>query len=232
MSAAQYAGIIFDFNGVLLWDASLQLQSWQRVAHELRGHPMTEQEALFHMHGRPNRDVLSYLAGRSITGHTLIDLTRRKESLYRDLCLDNPQTFVLSPGTEELLDELTKKAIPRTIATSSERTNLDFFIERLHLDRWFEVGQIVYDDHRRPGKPAPDMYLAAAGNLRLAPNECIVVEDAVSGLHAAHAAGIGYIVGLGACAAHRRLMSCPGVGLAIESMREFPRERLRGAHRS
>src|SRR5437764_3204159 len=50
-------------------------------------------------------------------------------------------------------------------ATSSEITNLKFFMEHLRLGRWFDVAKIIYDDGSRPGKPAPDVYLAAARNI-------------------------------------------------------------------
>ena len=225
---SQYSAVIFDFNGVLFWDAPLQLQSWRRVAQLLRGYSMTEEEAILHMHGRPNSYVLSYLAGRHVAGEELAELTQRKESLYRELCLDNPTAFVLSPGADDLLSELKERGVPRAIATSSEKTNVAFFREHLELDRWFDIAQIVYDDGYRPGKPAPDMYLDAAKKLRVPPNQCVVVEDAVSGIQAAQSAGIGYIVAMGARAAHPRLTAFPGVALAIESMREFPRERLQG----
>lgn len=221
----RYRGIIFDFNGVLFDDAHLQVEAWQRVATELRGYAMTEEELAVQMHGRPNAHVWSHLAGRNIAGAELASLIQVKESLYRELCLKAgaPQ---LSPGARELLDALQAHGIPRTIATSSEKTNLDFFVERLELARWFEIEQIVYDDGRRPGKPAPDMYLSAAHNLGLAPGGCMVVEDAVSGLKAAHAAGIGYIIGLAAPASHARLLACEGVDAVIQNLTEFPRELL------
>jgi beta-phosphoglucomutase-like phosphatase (HAD superfamily) len=94
------------------------------------------------------------------------------------------------------------------------------------LDRWFDVAKIVYDDGIRPGKPAPDIYLAAARNIGIAPSECVAVEDAVSGLAAAYAAGIGYIVAIGAPAAFQRLLACNGVAVAIKSLRDFPRQQL------
>jgi beta-phosphoglucomutase-like phosphatase (HAD superfamily) len=81
-------------------------------------------------------------------------------------------------------------------------------------------------DGVRPGKPAPDVYLAAARNIGIVPSECVVVEDAVSGLAAAYAAGIGYIVAIGARAEFPRLLACDGVAVAIESLRDFPREQL------
>lgn len=222
----KYRGVIFDFNGVLLWDAELQTQSWQVMAMRLRGRKMTEDEFALHMHGRPNGYVMSYLAGRTLDGRELADRIQEKESLYRHLCLDNPEAFILSPGARELLEALTTAQVPRTIATSSERTNLEFFIQHLELGRWFDPARIVYDDGTRPGKPAPDMYLAAAANLGLGPRDCIVVEDAVSGLEAARAAGIGYLIGLGPEAQHTRLAATPGVDRVITRLAQFPRELL------
>lgn len=221
-----YKAIIFDFNGVLFFDADLQARSWQGVAKSLRGYEMTADELDTHMHGRPNSYVLSFLAGRTIAGQELLELIQAKESHYRDLCLQNPDRFVLSPGAHALLEKLSLSRIPRTIATSSEITNLEFFIQHLDLHRWFDVSQIVYDDGVRPGKPAPDMYLAAARNIGVAAGECMVVEDAVSGIKAAHAAGIGYIIGLGAPSAHAKLRACPGVATVIESLEQFPHNKL------
>jgi beta-phosphoglucomutase-like phosphatase (HAD superfamily) len=222
----KYRGILFDFNGVLFWDADLQVQSWQPIAQLLRGSTMTAHELAAHMHGRPNSDVLTYLAGRRIHGPELADWIQRKEGFYRELCLENPASFVLSPGAQTLLDALKGACIPRTIATSSEITNLRFFIQHLHLEQWFDVTQIVYDDGIRPGKPAPDIYLEAARRIGLAPGECVVVEDAVSGLRSAHAAGIGYLIGLGPSKRHRTLQDHPGVSAAIESLVQFPRRLL------
>jgi HAD superfamily hydrolase (TIGR01509 family) len=220
----RYRGIVFDFNGVLFWDADLQIRSWQAIAKNLRGREMTHDELATHMHGRPNSYVLSYLAGRTIPGQELVDLIQVKESFYRELCLVNPRRLALSPGARDLLETLARSNIPRTIATSSEIANLNFFIEHLRLDRWFDVAKIVYDDGVRPGKPAPDSYLAAAENIGVAPSECVVVEDAVSGLAAAYAAGIGYIVAIGARAAFQKLLACNRVAVAIRSLRDFPRE--------
>jgi beta-phosphoglucomutase-like phosphatase (HAD superfamily) len=230
---APYQAIIFDFNGVLLWDAPLHVKSWNGIARFLRGYALSDEECAVHMHGRTNADVLSYLAGREIAGQELRDWIPRKESLYRQLCLENSEIFRLSPGAEMLLDDLARRRIPCTIATSSEKTNLDFFIEHLRLGRWFDVSRIAYDDGSMPGKPAPDIYLKAAQNLDVPPSSCVVVEDAVSGIQSAHAAGIGYVIGLASVAAREELLATPGVSTAIESLATFPRELLfdeRGSH--
>ena len=221
-----YRGIIFDFNGVLFADGDLQEKSWQVMARRLRGREMTDEEFDLHMHGRSNAYVLSYLAGREITGKELDGLIEDKESLFRSLCLETPNRLRLSGGAPELIEWLKLAGIPRTIATSSGIRNVEFYIEHLHIDRWFEVGKLIYDDGVRPGKPAPDMYLAAAREIGLDPARCVVVEDAVSGVMAAQAAGIGYIVGIGSAASHARLLSSGGAALVIDTLSDFPRERL------
>lgn len=221
-----YQGIVFDFNGVLFFDADLQVKSWQVVAKELRGHEMTDEELALRMHGRANADVLRYLAGRDLPEPVLADWIEIKESYFRDLCLKTPHRMVLSPGAQDLLEALVRANVGRTIATSSGIVNVRFFVEHLRLDSWFDVGRIVYDDGVRPGKPAPDAYWAAAHNIGLDPSRCVVVEDAVSGVESARAAGIGYIVGIGASAAHASLLTSRGAGLVIETLRDFPRQLL------
>ena len=223
-----YRGIIFDFNGVLFSDGDLQEKAWQVMARELRGREMTDEEFALHMHGRSNAYVLSYLAGRQITAAELAGLIEAKESLFRSLCLDTPNRMKLSTGAQDLLGWLKLAGIPRAIATSSPLVNVKFFIQHLYLDRWFDVEEIIFDDGVRPGKPAPDMYLAAARNIDVEPRRCVVVEDAVSGVVAAQAAGVGYIVGIGAAAAHAHLLTSKGADVVIETLRDFPREPLLG----
>ena len=219
--------IIFDFNGVLWWDDDLQTQSWQSCAVVLRGSPLSEDELIGHMRGRTNGDILSYLTGRDVVGEELLALTDNKESVYRQRCLAQGEGFTLSPGAVDLFDSLIDSAIPRTIATSSERTNLNFFIEHLHLRRWFDESAISYDDGTFNGKPAPDIYLRAAANLNLDPADCIVVEDARSGIESAHAAGIGHIVAIGPRSRHEMLRLFPGVSEVIENLGQIRRELFR-----
>ena len=179
-----------------------------------------------HVHGRYNRHTLEHLTGRAVTGSELEELTEQKERIYRQLCLEQGPGFALSPGAVELLDFLREHGIPRTIATASGRANVDFFAEHLDLARWFEIDRCVYDDGSRPGKPAPDIYRQAARNLGLEPAGCVVVEDSRSGLQAAQAAGIGYIVALGPASTHSQLAQMEGVSQVVESLQQLPRERL------
>lgn len=221
-----YRGIIFDFNGVLWWDSHLQEQAWKQFSREIRGASVSDEEMAIHVHGRNNRHTLEYLTRRNVGGEELVQLTQRKETIYRRLCLEQGPGFRLSPGAIELLGFLVDRRIPLTIATASERTNLDFFVVHLDLARWFEVEKIVYDDGTTPGKPAPDIYLRAARNLGLEPACCVVVEDSHSGIQAARSAGIGHIIALAPADRHRRLAQLAGVAGVIENLGQFPREVL------
>lgn len=215
-------GVIFDFNGVLLWDAELHEEAWQAAAQRLLGRPLDAHEFEQHVHGRPNAGILAYLLGRPVAGGELHELAQLKESLYRELCLQRPDIFVLSPGAEALLDALVARGIPHTIATSSDRMNLDFFVTHLGLARWFDTGLVVHDDGKRPGKPAPDCYLQAATNLGLAAQDCIVIEDAVSGFRAARTAGAGCLIALADPARATQLKADHGVDRVIASLADFP----------
>lgn len=221
-----FGGIIFDFNGVLWWDGQLQEEAWRRFSAQIRGWPFSEAEMVVHVHGRNNRHTLEYATGRTVEGDELSELTEAKETIYRRLCLEQGQDFKLSPGAVGLLDFLTTHEISRTIATASGGKNLTFFVEHLGLDTWFEIDRIVFDDGTLPGKPAPDIYLQAAGNLGLDPARCIVVEDSRSGIEAARAAGIGHVVALGPLSTHRRLRRLEGVDGVIESLQQLPRVRF------
>lgn len=222
----RFQGIIFDFNGVLLWDGHLQERAWAQFSKEKRGLPFSQEEMALHVHGRNNQHTLGYLMGRTLKGTELHQLTQQKEEIYRQLCLDEGRDFRLSPGAVDLLDFLVANGIPHTIATASGRTNLEFFAQHLDLTRWFKMEQIVYDDGTRPGKPAPDIYLQAASNLGLAPARCVVVEDSRSGIQAAHAAGIGHIIALGPYHMHSLLADLEGVQGVVENLGQIPRDQL------
>ena len=119
-----------------------------------------------------------------------------KEELYRQMSLKNKENLHLAKGAVEFLDFLKKNDIPRTIATMSDKNNVDFYFETFNLSKWFDIENVVYADGIVPSKPAPDIYQIAANNLKLKPQDCIVIEDALSGIESANAAGIGKIIAI------------------------------------
>lgn len=214
-------GIIFDFNGVLFWDSHLHEAAWVEYSKRFRGHAFTDEEMHHHMHGRPNRAILEYLAGRPLTDKEVAEHGENKETIYRESCLAEIESFMLSPGAKELLDYLKENKVPTTIATGANLGNLNFYWEHLNLGDWFKKDLVVYDDGKIAGKPAPDCYLQAAEKLGLEPAECLVIEDSKSGIGAARAAGIGQIVALGPKEKHDDLAKTPGVTKVIADFTEL-----------
>lgn len=189
-------GIIFDFNGTLFWDSQLHLDAWRDYSKKLRGTPFTDEEMLKYMFGRTNEDIIAYAIGKQPSPEIVKNIADEKEAYYRNKCLQNPEEFKLAPNAVNFLNFLKENNIPRTIATMSEWSNVEFYIKEFNLAQWFDIDKIVYSDGRIPGKPAPYIYEIAAKNLGLKPAECIVIEDAISGIEAAKAAGIGKIIAI------------------------------------
>jgi HAD superfamily hydrolase (TIGR01509 family) len=221
-----FRGMLFDFNGVLLWDEPQQMESWARYAEQIRGRAFSTRELDERVAGRTVPDVLAYLLGRAPSAAEVERCVREKEGLYRDLCLALGKGFRLSPGAEDLLEDLARRGVPRAIATASPSVNVEFFRRELRLDRWFPEQAYVYDDGRKAGKPAPDYYLHAARAIGVLPAACVVAEDSLSGLAAALAAGAGAVFGVNSTGRLHTGNAPAGVRGILPSLAELPRGEL------
>ena len=86
---------------------------------------------------------------------------------------------------------------PKCVASSSPLDRVRLSLESTGLLRFFDPYLFSASDVPR-GKPAPDLFLYVAAKMRVAPADCIVVEDSPAGVAAAHAAGmvpIGFVGG-------------------------------------
>ncbi len=187
-------GIIFDFNGTLFWDSQLHIDAWIEYSAKIREKPFTVDEMLHHMFGMTNKDILTYALGKEPDDAFVEKIAQEKEAHYRNMCLTKPEEFKLAPFAEEFLNYLKANNVPIAIATMSEWCNVEFYIKEFDLLKWFDTDKIVYSDGTLPGKPAPDIYLLAAKRLGLSPSECVVFEDALSGIEAARNAGVKEII--------------------------------------
>lgn len=216
-----YKGIIFDFNGTLFWDSEKHLEAWREFSKRLRPYPFTDEEMREYMFGRTNEDIIAYLIGEKPSKEMVDTFGQEKEAVYRQMCRDDKENTHLAPYAGEFLDWLKENNIPGTIATMSEKSNVDFYIKEFNLEKWFDTDKIVYSDGTIKGKPAPDIYEIAAEKLGLKPQECVVVEDAVSGIEAARAAGIGKIVAIASMESPDFYKDIPAVNLIIKDFRDF-----------
>ncbi len=186
-------GVIFDFNGTMIFDTAIHRSVWLEFMPALTGRPVTPDEIDRNMIGVDNVNIFRKYLGPDVPMERIEQLAHDKEAAYRERCRHDTVRARLIDGLEEFLDELKEKGIPMTIATGSEINNVNFYFEMFGLDRWFDFDKVVYDDGSYPGKPYPDIYLLAAAKLGLTPGDCIIFEDSYSGVKAARAAGAGRV---------------------------------------
>lgn len=221
-----YKGIIFDFNGTLFWDSEKHQEAWREFSKRLRDHAFTDEEMRKYMFGRTNEDIIAYLIGKKPSVELVEKFAQEKEAVYRDMCRKDKEHTVLAPGAIDFLNYLVENNIPHTIATMSEKDNVEFYIEEFKLAKWFDIEKIVYADGTIPGKPAPDIYIKAAKKLNLNPQDCIVVEDAISGIESAKNAGIGKIIAIASMESVALYKNIPAVSQIIKNFDEIDRNIL------
>jgi len=110
---------------------------------------------------------------------------------------------------------------PKCVASSSSLDRIRVSLETTNLIRFFEPYLFSASDVPH-GKPAPDLLLHAAAKMRVAPTDCIVVEDSATGVAAAHAAGmtpIGFVGGTHADASTGASLMAAGARTIITDMR-------------
>lgn len=183
-------GVIFDLDGVLTDTAEYHYRGWQRLADE-EGIPFNR-EANEALRGLSRRDSLIALLGeRSVTEEKMLEMMERKNNYYVQSIQEISPKDLL-PGAIELLDELKQAGIKIAIGSASK--NARDVIEKLGIADRVDA---ISDGHSvTRSKPAPDLFLHAAAQLNLEPGQCVVVEDAASGVEAAKAAGM-WTIGLG-----------------------------------
>lgn len=189
----KFKGVIFDFNGTLFYDTPFHNTAWQRMVKELTNTDLDD-DLRVKMHGKNNRDIL-HCINKNISDEVIISYSKRKEAIYRDICLENPDKLHLVNGAIELFNYLKEHNIPFTIASASIKENIDFFVKTFNLDRWFDLNKIIYDDGSHNNKIS--MFNKAAKLIDVDINDCIIFEDSKSGIAFAKEVSAGMVVGIG-----------------------------------
>ena len=204
--------VIFDCDGVLVDTERIAVRIDVIVLTEL-GWPMTEAEVVERFMGRSDEEMTA-----EIEAHLGRRLPASWEEPFRHLYR---QAFEaeLEPvaGVVEALDAI---AIPTCVASSGTHEKIRFTLGLTGLYERF-AGRIFSVSDVARGKPAPDLFLHAAGRMGVPPAQCAVVEDSRYGVEAARAAGMrafGYAGGL----APKGALDGPQT-IVFEDMRELPR---------
>lgn len=176
-----FRAIIFDLDGVLADSEPW----WNKIDAQL----LKDYGADYH--GEYHEEVLGvsyliaiefYKKAFNISAPTE-EMMKRRGQIATEFFADRVGLF---PRVKEVLKELQEIKLKLALATSSVSASARPFLDRHQLTQFFDV--IVTGDEIFLGKPAPDIYLHTAKKLGVAANECLVIEDSLSGIAAAKAA--------------------------------------------
>ena len=204
-------GAIFDWDGVIVDSSSHHEESWKRLARETG---FTLPEGHFKKgFGMKNEFIIPNLLNWSNRPEEIRKLSLRKEELYREILLE----WGIHPlqGVTEWLAELSKRRIRCAIGSSTHRLNIDTILSVLGLKDCFET--IVTAEDVSHGKPDPEVFLTAAGRIGIDPSRCVVFEDALVGIEAAHRGGMKVV----AVATTNRIEALQGADLAVHRLDEL-----------
>ena len=189
--------VIFDFNGTMFLDEKKHIDSWRDFALDKFGFYIKDEDFSEHIHGHSNADILHFITGKHFTDEEVLAYATEKELYYQKLCESDAENLHLTDGLEEFLDLLVDNGVNIAIATASMKPNVDWYIKTFHLDKWFPLERIIYDDGTlTKGKPDPMIYDRAIACLDATPEECVVFEDAKAGLLSARSANVKYVVAI------------------------------------
>ena len=178
------AAVVVDMDGLMLDTEPLAARAWSEAAMALG----VEFDAALAqaMIGRNFADCAAMVHARYGSGYPAAALLARWHATYDGIV--EREGLALKPGVLELLVWLEDLGIPRAVATSTRRERARTKLVSTGLLPRFD--ELVGGDEVPLGKPAPDIYLEAAGRLSVAPAECVALEDSEPGMRAALAAGM------------------------------------------
>jgi beta-phosphoglucomutase len=176
-------GVLFDMDGVLVDSEPFICKAAIMMFEELGIQVMPEDFHPFVGMGE-NR----YIGGVAENHGVNVDIEKvkaRTYEIYENIVRDNLSPL---PGAHKFISECRKRGFRLALATSADRVKMDINLREIGLPP-ATFHSIVTGLDVENKKPFPDIYIRAAERIGLKPNECLVVEDAVSGIRAGKAAG-------------------------------------------
>lgn len=182
----KYKGIIFDLDGVICSTDEYHYQAWQALADQI-GAAGFSREDNARQRGVSRMESLEVVLEKApdhYSDEEKVELATWKNDRYRQL-LENMSPADLTGEVKDTLLALREKGLLLAIGSSSK--NAPFILERIGLGDFFD--KISDGNHITNSKPHPEVFLLAAEYLGLAPADCLVVEDAFSGIDAGCSGG-------------------------------------------
>ena len=181
-----FKAIIFDLDGVICFTDEYHYLAWKATADSI-GVPFdrTVNNRLRGVSRMESLDIILEKCTQSLSMAEKEVLAEQKNRQYQDY-LRGMAPSDLPTEVKKTLDGLRQKGLRLAVGSSSKNTPL--ILHQIGLDGYFDA--VADGNGVKRSKPAPDVFLLAAELLGNDPADCLVVEDAVSGAQAAHAAGM------------------------------------------
>ena len=181
---ARPKALIFDMDGLLMDTEGLYKRSWTEVAKEM-GFDLTDLIYL-KLIGITVADAEEVLHQEFGSGFDKAFFHTTAAARYEHL--HETEGFQMKPGVRELLSWAKENKIPCALGTSTVHLEAKKRLEKHKIDQYFQA--IVGGDMVERGKPHPDTFIKAQEALGAVPADCMIFEDAHSGLVAAQAGGM------------------------------------------
>ncbi len=185
-------GFIFDLDGVIVDTAGYHYLAWKKLADQLGIAFSEEQNERFKgVSRRRCLEILLELGGMEVSKEQFDAWLVEKNEDYLSYINDMDTSEIL-PDVTKVLDYLKSRGIPMALGSASK--NALPILEKVKLLPYFE--SVVDGTKVTKAKPDPEVFLIAARDLGVPPEDCVVFEDAVAGIEAAKRAGM-VSVGIG-----------------------------------
>lgn len=184
--------VIFDLDGVIVDTVPAHYVAWKSIADEL-GIPFgkKENEQLKGVSRIKSMEKILALGSMTKTKEEILALTDKKNKIYVNIISQMTPDDIL-PGVVDFLNLLEKHGLPKAIGSASKNTPT--ILQAVGLSGRFDC--IVDGNSVARSKPDPQVFLKGAEGMGMSPDQCVVFEDAISGVKAAKAGGM-YCIGVG-----------------------------------
>jgi HAD superfamily hydrolase (TIGR01509 family) len=177
-----YQAILFDMDGVIVDSEPLHVAAFQATLKNY-GHNLSQEHYKQHFAGKADEAGFKQYFDFVNESADLPVIMDEKAQAYLKLAADQ---LIPYPGVIECISDLTKRKVRLALVTGSLRVEAEATLKAFNLSEVFAV--IIAAEDITCSKPDPEGYLKAAQTLGVDPADCIVIEDAPSGVLAASAA--------------------------------------------
>lgn len=241
ISITNFNAVIFDLDGVVTDTASVHAEAWKKMfddflsrysaRHGRSFQPFDiESDYLLYVDGKPRLDGLkSFFESRDIEipegeptdseeDETIHGLGKLKNKYFlNNIKIHGPDVYT---STVQFIRHIKKSGLKTAIISSSK--NCAMILDVANLSDLFDVrvDGVISEILGIQGKPAPDIFLQAAKQLKVEPARSVVVEDALSGVQAGRAGNFGLVIGIARTGSKEDLLA-NGADIAVEDLAEI-----------